>query len=151
MLGVARRILGHREEAEDVAQETFLRLYKTLDHVDPTRPLEPWLVRLAINAARSQLTRRPQRREELLDEERAGGSSPYEDVHRGQLKEALDLAVATLGEREREVFVLRDLEGLEVTVIAEALGVSEVTVRRQSGDARRKVGEWFRRHRPELL
>lgn len=151
MLSLARRVLKHREEAEDVAQETFLRLYRTLGHVDPDRPLEPWLVRLTINVARSQLTRRPQRREEDLPDERAGGSDPFDDLHQRQLRDALEAAIAALPDREREVFILREQEGLDVAVIAEALGISDVTVRRQSMEARRKVAAWFRRHRPELL
>lgn len=155
VLSLARKITGHRQEAEDVAQETFLRFYRSLDRVDPDRPLEPWLVRLTINAARSQVARRPGRREETLSDNHGiqenPGSDPSRSLEQAQLREALELALAALPERERLVFLLRDREGLDVVLISEALGVAEVTVRRQSTEARRKVAEWFRKNRPELL
>lgn len=154
VLSLARRITGDRTEADDVAQETFLRLHRTLDRVDPERPLEPWLVRLTINAARRHVARRAGRREQELtgDWSSAESSSdPSRPLEQAQLRAALDAAIADLPEREREVFLLRDLQGVEVAVIAEALGVSEVTVRRQSTEARRKVAAWLRARRPELL
>ena len=56
-----------------------------------------------------------------------------------------------LTEREREVMILRDLQDLDSATIAEALEITPVTVRRLSGEARRKVVEWMRRHRPDWI
>lgn len=152
VLAVARRVARSRDDADDIAQEVFLRFYRAIDRVDPERPLEPWLVRLTVNAARTQVARRPQRREDELDESTADpGRGPAAAVVQRQLREALNTAVGTLPEREREVFLLRDLEGLDAAVVAEALGISEITVRRQSCEARKKVAAWFRAHRPELI
>ena len=153
VLSLARRVTGHRQEAEDVAQEAFLRLYRSLGRVDPERPLEPWLVRLTVNAARDQKARTRRLQEDDLPEEGIGvaADDPSREVENVHLRRALQRAVETLPEREREVFLLRDLQGIEVDVIAEALGISEVTVRRQSGEARRKVAAWFRAHHPEWL
>lgn len=155
VLSLARKITGHRQEAEDVAQEAFLRFYRSLGKIDPERPLEPWLVRLTVNAARSRVSRRPERREEALSESREFENpatlDPGRTLEQAQLREALNLALAILPEREQMVFLLRDQEGLDVAVISEALGVAEVTVRRQSTEARRKIADWFRKNRPELL
>lgn len=154
VLSLARKIVRNRTEAEDIAQETFLRFFRSLDRLDPARPLEPWLVRLTVNAARSQVTRRPQRREEQLPEERElspGRGDPAVSLQNTQLRQALQAAIETLPERERLVFLLRDQEGLDAGTIAEALGVADVTIRRQSMEARRKVAAWFRQHRPELI
>lgn len=152
VLGLARRVVRHRQDAEDVAQEAFLRLYRFIDRVDPARSLEPWLVRVTLNAARSHRSRNPSQGEEALEGEWAGKArGPEAALTAGEIRGALATALAGLPEREREVFILRDVQGLEVMVIAEALDLSPVTVRRQSTSARRKVVAWFRRHRPDLL
>jgi RNA polymerase sigma-70 factor, ECF subfamily len=154
VLSVARGVTRHREDAEDVAQEVFVRLMRTIGRVDPERPIEAWLVQLTLNAARSACSRSPRRREDGLEAAGAGLAAPPDQgraVEEAQFRAALTDASQVLGEREREVFLLRDVEGLEVSVIAEVFHVAEVTIRRQSSDARRKVIEWFRAHRPELL
>lgn len=154
VLSIARGITRNPADAEDAAQEVFVRFFRTLDRVDPEKPLEPWLVRLTVNASRSLVSRGPRARERVLadPETRAGeGGSPGEALDRREFFESLALAMESLGEREREVFQLRDIQGLETALIAEALGISDITVRRQSGEARRKVVEWFRKHRPEFL
>ena len=154
VIRLARSILAHSEDAEDVAQEVFLRFYRSLDRVDPSRPVEPWLVRITLNAARSHASRRPERREAPLPDassELPGGDDAAATVHASELRSALSDALLQLGEREREVFVLRDLQQISVPTIAEALGITQITVRRQSSVARRKITAWFREHRPELL
>lgn len=154
MLGLALRLCGDRQEAEDAAQETFLRFFRSLARVDPSRPLEPWLARIAVNVARSRRARRPAEQplspeHDLPDPDRA--ARPERAVEAREIREALAAAAAALPEREREVFVLRDLEGLDTRTVAESLGVSPVTVRRQSMEARRKVEAWLREHRPGLI
>ena len=79
------------------------------------------------------------------------GGDPSLGVEQSQLRDALRTAMELLPPREKEVFLLRDLQGLEVAVIAQALGITEVTVRRQSAEGRRKIAAWFRANRPEFL
>ncbi|MDH3284806.1 MAG: sigma-70 family RNA polymerase sigma factor [Acidobacteriota bacterium] len=155
VLSLALRMVGHRQDAEDVAQEVFLRLFRALDGIDETRSLEPWLVRVTLNVARNRLSRGPARREEPLTsraESRASASAgPDVSVRSADVRAALRGAVRELPTQEATVFVLRDLQGVTVATIAEALGSSQVTVRRQSTSARKKVLVWLRRHRPELV
>lgn len=156
MLAVAKAMARHREDAEDIAQEALLRFFRSLDRIDPTRPIEGWLVQITLNVARSFRSRRPMRREEELEphgEQLVGpsGSSPETGLRRAELRAALRQALETTSVREREAFILRDLQGLETAVVAIALSVAEVTVRRLSTDARAKVLAWFRRERPDLL
>ncbi len=111
-------------------------------------------MRLTINAARRHMARRAARREQNLAADWSvpdASADPARPIEQAQRKAALDAAIADLPEREREVFLLRDLQGIDVPVIAEALGISEVTVRRQSTEARRKVAAWLRAHHPEFL
>lgn len=155
VMQVARSIVGNAVDGDDVAQESFLRFYGSIDRVDPSRPLEPWLVRLTVNAARNHVSRHPGRRESSLDEavlaRRSGSPGPAGEMHRGDLRAALTEAMRTLSEREREVLILRDMQDLEVSTIAEALEISPITVRRLSSKGRSKVHRWFEGNRPELL
>ncbi len=151
VLGLARRVLAHREDAGDVAQEVFLRLYRSLDRVDPDRPFEAWVVRITLNAARSHGARRPGRREAELGEAREPAAPDPRTETRADLQRALRASLSALSPRERDVFLLRDVQGLETEIVAEALGISPVTVRRQSGEARRKVARWIEQHFPELV
>lgn len=154
VLAVARSIVRARGDAEDVAQEAFLRLYKTLARIDPERPLEPWIVKLTVNAARSHASRNPARRESSIEsaaEYEAGRGNPHSDMEAADARRVLREAADALTEREREVFLLRDVQGLPVALIAEALAVAPVTVRRLSSNGRAKVVAWIREHRPEML
>lgn len=143
VLKLARSITRHRQDAEDVAQEVFLRLFQTIDRVDPERPLEPWLVRLTLNAGRNRVARRPERREDgLADDpmwEPAAAGSPGDELARSELRATLAAAIDGLPGRTREVFLLREVHGFETALIAEALGITEVTVRRLASDGREKV------------
>ncbi|RMG43652.1 MAG: sigma-70 family RNA polymerase sigma factor [Acidobacteria bacterium] len=154
VLRVARSIVGSLAEAEDVAQEVFLRLYRSLGRLDPARPLEPWVVRLTLNAARSHRERSPARRETGL--EAAGprtedGGQGFRQVAATDLRRILGEALAAVTEREREVFLLRDVHGLKAAVVADALGIAEVTVRRLSTSARAKIRRRLEAEHPELI
>ncbi|MFN7966109.1 MAG: sigma-70 family RNA polymerase sigma factor [Acidobacteriota bacterium] len=155
VLVVARSITRHRQDAEDVAQEAFLKLFRTLDRCDPDRPLEPWLVKLTLNAARNRVARRPERREDELGAEAVWPadrkSDPSAALRQRELRAALLEAMAGLPQRAREVFLLREVNGLETAWVAEAMGITEVTVRRLASEARLRVTEWLRVHRPELV
>jgi RNA polymerase sigma-70 factor (ECF subfamily) len=155
VLSIARRVTGHASDADDVAQESFLRIYGSLGRVDPSRPLEPWIVRITLNVARTFVERR-RARGALVAPGVAGGpveTPPVAEARAaaGDLRHALHEALQTLPERERLVFELRELEGMETAAVAESLDVSPITVRRQVMGARTKLTAWFRKHRPELV
>jgi len=64
--GLCCRLLNHRHDAEDVAQEVFLRVFRSLKGWDPARPLKPWIMGIAVNRCRTWLAQRA-RRPELVD------------------------------------------------------------------------------------
>lgn len=70
----ARRLLGDHHEAEDAAQEAFLRAYRFLDHCDPDRPLRPWLQRITINVCLNRVEGR--KFAATLDHEAASAHDP---------------------------------------------------------------------------
>ena len=143
VLTLALRLLGTSEDAQDAAQEVFLRAFKYLRRFDTSKPLEPWLVRMTVNVCRRSGRKRS--RNQLLFVHREDvhrvdpGNSPYTQLRAEEQKRVLHDALACLAEKERTALVLRDLEGLTTTEVAEILGTAEATVRTQISVARLKM------------
>jgi RNA polymerase sigma-70 factor (ECF subfamily) len=126
-----RRILGDRQVAEDTVQETFLRLHKGLKGYDLERPLRPYVLQVARNAAIDLLrTRHRRSRPEALEEEPA--SPPLEVVEaatRAETKLVLEAALAALAPEHRAILVLRYMNGLKLEDIADAAACTVRTTR----------------------
>jgi len=147
--GTARRLLGRSEDAQDAAQEVFLRLYRFLDRIEPRRPLAPWLYRVTVNVCRDLGRRRRLRRTVPLEEAEleavAAGSDPAARAALREEKRIVEEALASLSDKERAALVLRDVEGLPTEEVAEILGSSPPTVRSQICRARLKIRQFRQR------
>lgn len=145
---LARRLLGRPEDAEDAAQEAFLRLFRSLGRLDPTRPIDPYLYRVTVNVCRDFGRRRRLRPavplEELAaaEEPFARGADPAAAAGFSEERRVAAAALRTLPEKQRAALVLRDLQGLSTREVAAILGSTEVTVRTQICRARLKVNEF---------
>jgi RNA polymerase sigma-70 factor (ECF subfamily) len=120
----AARVLGDRDEAEDVAQEAMLRLWRAAGDWDANGPARPatWLHRVVANLAVDRLRRAG--RSVGLDPETPDASPGAEArLVASDRIAALDAALALLPERQRQAVVLRHIEGLSNPEIAEILGV----------------------------
>ena len=134
VLRVAYRILGNWADAEDVAQETFIRLHKHGMGFPNDMAVRGWLYRVAVNLCFDR--KRVQRRfEELPEMMAAAGNSAEAIVIRDQQKQTVMSALSGLPPRERAAVVLREIEGLSTNEVAAILGSSEVTVRSQVAKA----------------
>lgn len=140
------RLLGvPLQDREDVAQEVLVRVFRHLKGFRGGHSFGGWVYRITVNAAhdyRHGSKRRASRevpwKEETGVEEAAAG--PERDAGRHLvLREALEAALDLLSERERAVFVLREMEGLETREVARSLGITSITVRRHLGRARRRL------------
>lgn len=143
----AWHLLGSKEDAEDAAQEVFLRLYRHLHRVDPKRPLAPWLYRVTVNVCRD-LHRKRHAREGPAAEEidlATLAHDPAGDLRRAEQKQMIALALETLTERERAAVVLRDIEGLSTAEVGDVLGSREATVRSQISSGRVKIRKFIDR------
>lgn len=129
------RWLESRDAAEDVAQQTFIRLWEQRSSWGLEGSLRGLLFRIARNLAisyqRSLEARGRAGLRFVSEEDSRSPSSPLEDVLVGELGRALDGAIGALPERRREVFVLRCIHGLSYNEIAAAMGISEQTVANQ--------------------
>jgi RNA polymerase sigma factor (sigma-70 family) len=143
VMTVAARLLGEKDDARDVAQEVFLRAFKYLHRLDLQKPLEPWLIRITVNACRDAARQRQRRRDTFveIDEPEAIDESadPYAGVARDQERLILQKALDTLPEKERLAILLRDVEGLSTAEVASLLHSSETTVRSQVSRGRLRL------------
>ena len=159
VLRVARRMTGNREDALDVAQESFLRIYRSLGRFRTGQKFESWVYRIVVNAAWDLLRKRhrfslvPLEGEEEsgpMDVPDAAAATPELDAQHAQLRQAIESLLPELPPKVRAVFVLRDVEGLETGEIAAILGCREVTVRRHSMEARERLRTNLNRRFPGL-
>ena len=144
VLRTAYRLLGRLEDAQDAAQEVFLRLFRNQTKLegDP----KAWLYRVTVNVCNDHHRRRkcavelgPQRADPAPDPERA--------LSLKERKRLIVEGLAILAERERACVVLRDIEGLSTAEVAAILDVEEVTVRGQIHSARVKLAKFVRSRR----
>lgn len=143
LLRVAYRILGNWADAEDVAQEVFLRLHRHGLGFANEGALASWLYRVTVNMCVDR-TRRLRATEESQDLH-AGESSAEAALLRDEQKRRLMTALATLPTKERAAVVLREIEGLSTAEVAEILGSSEVTVRTQIHRAMGRLRELLKK------
>jgi RNA polymerase sigma-70 factor (ECF subfamily) len=137
VFGLCFRMLSHREDAEDVTQEVFLRAYRNLEQWDSARPLKPWLLAIAANRCRTWLLSR--KRRDLPAEFAENVADPTAGRMRLDLAEELQLALDGLREEYRLCFVLYHLNEMNLAEIATIVGSPEGTVK-----------TWLRRARQDL-
>jgi len=138
VFGVAVRMLSNAAEAEDIAQEVFLRVHRSVREFRGDAKLSTWLYaitsRLCLNRLASAERRHSRVGSEALAEVPAGDSGG--GLEREEVETALRQAIAALPEERRIVVVLRDLEGLSYEEIARALDLEPGTVRSRLHRAR---------------
>lgn len=137
----ARAILRDDREAEDVLQDAYVKAYAHLGQFDRRAQFSTWLTKIAVHEAIARVRR--QRRYEPLDAvamETRMPTTPPPDPERQafgrELGRLIESAVDTLGDGYREVFMLRQVEGLSTAETAEVLGVSEDVIKTRFSRAR---------------
>src|SRR6478672_11817214 len=154
------RMLGNRAEAEDVAQEVFITVFKTIDTFREESKFSTWLYRVAVNHCKNRikhLSRRHDRDRDELDETTSSGangtpigapppSAPDRQLEGAQMEKLLQEAIATLDEDQRSVIVLRDVEDLSIEEICEITGLPDGTVKSRLHRARLVLRKKLSRH-----
>ncbi|HED66164.1 MAG TPA: sigma-70 family RNA polymerase sigma factor [Planctomycetes bacterium] len=154
---VAWGLVPNREDACDLAQEAFLRVFRNLDRFDFQHEFTTWLFRIVTNLAIDHLRkRRPQRSTTVQGEEGemeleltdADAEQPFEPMVREETGELVRACIDRLAPHFRTVLILRELEGLPCTEIAEIVGATHVTVRWRLHRGRKLFqDEWERMER----
>ena len=135
VLNIAYQFTGRRDEAEELAQEVFLRVFRSLHQFDLTTHFVPWLVRVSRNLCIDEHRSRAREKAALVadevDEERTedAGASPHRDLQEKELEQRVRQGLGELAEELRTALVLRDLQGLSYSEIAEVLHLAVGTVK----------------------
>jgi len=138
VFGLCYRMLGQREDAEDAAQESFIRVLKNLHRWDPNRDFEPWLLAIAGNRCRTALAKRCRRPTSQPLADQLPDRSPDFQVARN-LAEEVHLALQKLRAEYRQAFVLFSDHEMGYAEIAETMDCPVGTVKTWVHRARREL------------
>jgi RNA polymerase sigma-70 factor (ECF subfamily) len=159
VFNITYRMLGNRAEAEDVAQEVFITVFKTIETFREESKFSTWLYRVTVNHCKNRikyLARRHDRDRDELDETAHSvngvnvdvprAAQPDRALHGAQMESLLQEAIANLDDDHRVVVVLRDVEDLSIEEICDITGLPDGTVKSRLHRARLALRKKLQRH-----
>ena len=141
VIGLAYRFVGSRAEAEDLAQEVFLRIYRARHTYRPTAKFSTWMFRIAANVSLNALRDRARRRDDVSIGQLSGedrgpftvpdpeAPAPDHRMGRSELEQKVREAISELPEKEQIAVVLNKYEGMNHTDIARTIGCTTMAVK----------------------
>ena len=153
VLGTIARLIGRREDVEDVGQQVFLRLYLSLDQLRTPEVFAPWLYRLTVNAAYDYL-RKQRRRNEMrmadlpeqvvvMADAAAGGEKQLEESDKARVRDLVQGLLASVSEADRSLLILKEVEGLSLKELEKIYHVNENALKVRLFRARQRVLKAF--------
>ena len=150
---ISKGMVGNPDDARDVAQEAFVRVFKSLDRFDPKLKFYTWFYQIVVNLSIDHLRRGKKRAKVSLDEMAENGEGsvagpsepPAAALERGEVGARVARVLEELPEKYRAVMVLRDLEGYDGLEVASIEGASHATVRWRLHKARQMFREAWER------
>ena len=150
IISVISRYLGDPHEAQDIAQDTFVRAYRSLHQFQGDSSFFSWLYRIAINTSKNHITamgRRPPRQDFVLDDSETfvahenlnDLATPDRLIACDKLHQAIRVALESLPEESRSALTLHEMEGLSYEEVAQTLDIPIGTVRSRISRARRAI------------
>lgn len=145
VMSTAYRLVGNRADAEDITQDVFVKVYRSMGSFRGESAVSTWVYRITVNACYDFLRRRKRESAVSLDD------CLEPSVESGTLKELIESAVAKLPDAYRKVFTLYDIQGLKHSEIAEVLGITEGTskslLHRARAQLRQRLGPYIKEWR----
>ena len=138
------RYVGNREDARDLCQKTFIRVYRKANKLRDANKFSTWLFQIAVNLCRDELKRQKRRHHVSLEQLQENGNGtlragqesnpknqaqPDQALHRLELSELINRALQHIPEEQRAVIVMKEFQGLKFTEIAEVLETSVNTAK----------------------
>ncbi|UCE23691.1 MAG: sigma-70 family RNA polymerase sigma factor [Candidatus Zixiibacteriota bacterium] len=152
---LAYKMVNNYDEAADVAQIVFVKMYDNVWRFDASKKFYSWLYRITVNASIDYMRKHKRHRHEPLEDFHEttdnSTSDPESHYRRSQISWFVEQAANSLSEKQRSVFVLRDIEGCDIDEVANCMNVSEATVRWYLHRARIKIRKELRRQCPQVL
>lgn len=148
---LALRSVADSNVAEDISQEALVRLYKHAGEIEGVGAFKTWFYRITMNLIHDHFRRTTRHDsamstlEDIRTLERKASEEPLSALERGALRNALTQAINSIDEKHREVFLLKEVEGLSHDQIAKILNVPEGTVWSRLCYARKKLQEKLKR------
>jgi RNA polymerase sigma-70 factor (ECF subfamily) len=137
---VAYRLMGQRQDAEDLVQDTFIAALDKLDSFDDQRPFGPWFFRILVNRGTSRIRSQKVRMTEAIPETIGdAGLSPDRIAEQRETGHRVRAAMSELSERQRLVVQLHELDGFTTAEVADMLEIAEPTVRWTMHAARKRL------------
>jgi RNA polymerase sigma-70 factor (ECF subfamily) len=155
LVGILDHLIGDRQQAEDLAQDVFLRVYRARENYEPKAKFSTWLFTIANNVARNAKRNRARRIQtsspgggsESSDRplaemvQAASGVMPTRQLEQAEVSELVRLALASLNERQRMVLLLAKFENMNYDEIAETMDLSRSAVKSLALRARASLRE----------
>lgn len=162
VFGLIYRMLGNRQEADDVTQEVFITVFKNIESFRGEAKFSTWLLRIAANQSKNRikyLARRPVDGGEIDDAAQSGGPGatpgpvshaqiepPDKMLEAAETERLMQAAIAELDEEHRLLVILRDVEEMSYQEIGEITGLPEGTIKSRLHRARMAIKEYLDRH-----
>lgn len=151
VIGTVAKMTNHSADSEDIAQQVFLRLWKSAKRYQPTAKFTTFLFTITRNLVFNASRKKSRRKEQSLDgedgawhhgiEDDQPGSRPDQSLAQAELQKMVDLAIAGLPEKQRLAVILRRYEQMPYEEISEVLGLSVSAVKSQLFRARTALRE----------
>jgi RNA polymerase sigma-70 factor (ECF subfamily) len=152
---LAYKMVGDYDEAADIAQIVFVKINQNIWRYDEKKKFYTWLYRITVNASIDYMRKHRRHQHESIDNiiERADekNASPELSYQRSRIREYIDSATLSLNEKQRNAFVLRDMNGCNIDDVANIMDMPEATVRWYLHRARAKIKKELKRKYPQLL
>ncbi|MBE7035215.1 MAG: sigma-70 family RNA polymerase sigma factor [Ruminococcaceae bacterium] len=152
ILNYCYRMLGNRADAEDAAQEVFVKVFRFIKSFNGESSFSTWLYRIASNVCMDIVRKAKRRQQETMSLHQQNsegeefylslsddGPSPYEKAQLREARKALEKALLDLPEEHRQVIILRDVEGRSYEEIADVLHLAPGTVKSRINRARKAL------------
>lgn len=161
IVGIFCHLLGNQEAAEDLAQEVFLRIYRSRDKYEPKAKFSTWLFRIANNLASNSRRNKGRRREVALNPHDSGplgmrpeeqllmeksGMMPARQIGLKETQAVVRQALETLNERQQMAVLLHKFEGMSYADIGAAMKLSEAAVKSLLSRARENLRVQLEKH-----
>jgi RNA polymerase sigma-70 factor (ECF subfamily) len=151
--GLCYRIIGNAEDAKDISQLVFIKLWENLSKYDPHFAFDTWLYRMVTNVAIDFLRNKQSRENAINSNLRLVRTSSDAEqgvvVQRKEIENVFHAVSAVLSPKQKTIFVMREMDDLPSSEIARVLGCRESTVRNHLFNARKLMQQQLKKRFPE--